>query len=169
MKKKLLLVFLFCSSVLFGQTKKVLLEEYTGAHCSQCPVGTYYVDSMLALYPDLITVALHAYPISDAMDFAEIDTLFDTYSQGAPLGAIDRVCSGSSSTQTAAFVFTWNSNIQQRLSVPAALTVNIISSWNFSTRNITAQVNVNIVSNMPSGDYRLGLYIVEDSVTGTGS
>ena len=169
MLRKLLSVLLLFSSVtLYAQTKKVLLEEYTGAHCSQCPLGTYYVDSMLGLHPNLVAVALHAYSNPDAMIFAEIDTLYDTYSQGAPLGAVDRVCSGSSSTQTALFVSTWNTNIQQRLAVAAVLTISITPSWNSSTRNITAQVSVNIHSNMSSGDYRLGMYVVEDSVTGTG-
>ncbi|SRR5258706_156999 len=170
MKKNLLsILLLFFSIVLSAQTKKVLLEEFTGANCGNCPLGAYYVDSMLALYPNLVSVALHAYSVTDAMDFAEIDTLNNVYSQGAPLAAIDRVCGGSSSSQTAVFVNTWNANIQQRLSVPAALTISIVPSWNSSTRNITAQVDVNILSNIPSGDYRLGLYVVEDSVTGAGA
>lgn len=171
MKKILLAIFLlfFFSVVVNAQAKKVLLEEFTGAHCSQCPLGVYYTDSMLTLHPDLIAVALHSYPISDAMDFAEIDTLFDTYSQGAPLGAIDRICSGSSSNLTAVFVNQWNGNISQRLSMPADLTLSITPSWISATRNITAQVSINIVSNMSAGDYRLSLYVVEDSVTGTGS
>ena len=169
MKKNLLFIFLLLFSVaLNAQTKKVLLEEYTGAHCSQCPLGTHYVDSMLSLHPNLITVALHAYNNPDAMFFAEIDTLYDTYSQGAPLGAVDRICTGSSSGYTAIFATQWNARIQQQLSVPAALTVSIVPSWNSSTRNITAQVGIDIYSNMPAGDYRLGMYVVEDSVTGTG-
>jgi hypothetical protein len=124
---------------------------------------------MLALYPNLIPVALHSYTNSDAMDFAQIDTIDAAYTQGAPLAAIDRICSASSSNQTAVFVNTWNTKIQQRLSVPAVLALNIIPSWNSSTRNITAQVSINIISNMSSGDYRLSLYVVEDSVTGIGA
>lgn len=171
MKKSLLLVFiiLFSSAIFYAQTKKVLLEEYTGAYCGQCPLGVHYTDSMLTLHPNLVAVALHAYSIWDAMDFAEIDTLNTAYSQGAPLGAIDRICSAASSNLTAVFVNQWNTKIQQRLAVPAALTVDIIPSWNSSTRNITAQVSINIYSNMSAGDYRLSLYVVEDSVTGTGA
>ncbi len=170
MKKNSLALILFFSFVIsHAQTKKVLLEEFTGANCGNCPLGSYYADSMLALYPNLISVSLHAYQVTDAMDFPEIDTLDNTYSQGAPLAAIDRICGGSSSTQTAVFVNTWNGNIQQRLSVPAALTVSIVPSWNSSTRNISAQVGIDILSNIPAGDYRLSLYIVEDSVTGTGA
>jgi hypothetical protein len=86
---------------------------------------------MLALYPNLIAVALHAYTSHDAMNFAEIDTLYNTYSQGAPLGAVDRICPGSSSVQTATFVYTWNGNIQQRLAAPAVLTLSIVSLLEF--------------------------------------
>ena len=56
-----------------------------------------------------------------------------------------------------------------RLAVPPSLAVSIYPSWNSSTRNITAQVDVNILSNLSNGDYRISLYVVEDSVTGSGN
>ncbi len=170
MVRRLIFVFfIFWSGQVSAQTKKVLLEEFTGTYCGQCPLGTHYVDSMLALYPNLVSVALHSYSLYDAMNFLQIDTINTTYTQGAPLAAIDRICPGSSSDQTAVFVNQWNTEIQQRLSVPALLTLSVIPSWNASTRNITAQVSINIVSNMSAGDYRLSLYVVEDSVTGIGA
>src|SRR4026207_520053 len=107
-KRLVFVFFIFWSGQVSAQTKKVLLEEFTGAHCGQCPLGTHYVDSMLTLHPNLVAVALHAYAIPDAMFFAEIDTLSDAYAQGAPLGAIDRICTGISSNYTAIFVNQWN-------------------------------------------------------------
>jgi hypothetical protein len=170
MEKKIISVFLLLFPVvLSAQVKRVLLEEYTGAYCGNCPLGAQYIDSMLTLYPDLIPVSVHGYSIPDAMDFPQIDTLNSTYTQGAPLAAIDRICTGSSSDLTAVFVNQWSTRIQQRLSVPASLTLTIVPSWNSFTRNVTADVNIDILSNMPAGDYRLNLYVVEDSVTGTGA
>ena len=59
MKYFFLVVLILLTSLVQAQTKKVLLEEFTGARCGNCPMGSYYIDSMLAKYPDLITVSLH--------------------------------------------------------------------------------------------------------------
>lgn len=165
----LLLSLIFLSFNLYAQDKKVLLEEYCGAHCGQCPLGSYYTDSMETLFPGLISVALHAYSPPDAMAFPQIDTLYRTFSSGAPLGSIDRINTGTVSNNTSIIWTQWQTRIQQQLSVSPQLTIDLQSSWNSVTRSIAVHVTVNIVSNMPSGDYRLAMYIVEDSVTGTGS
>ncbi|HKR05983.1 MAG TPA: Omp28-related outer membrane protein [Bacteroidia bacterium] len=172
MKKNIhsLVVFLFLliAGSAQAQIKKVFLEEHTGAHCGNCPMGSYYADSMSEKYPDLITVALHSYPSPDAMFFPEVDTLGFTYAQGAPLGTVDRICSFSTSTYTAVIFTQWDAKIQTRLAVTPVLTVNVTPQWTAATRNISAQVNVAVLANMPAGDYRVTLYVVEDSVTGTG-
>jgi hypothetical protein len=169
MRKLLLFISLFLFAFRANaQTRNVLLEEYTGAYCGSCPLGGYYIDSMLSVYPNLLAVSLHAYGVQDAMDFPQIDTLYNVYSAGSPLAAIDRICPGGSSNNTAQYLTVWDANIQQRLSVTPSLTVNLTSTWNNMTRNISAQVDVNILSNMSAGDYRINLYVVEDSVIGTG-
>ncbi|MEW6467948.1 MAG: T9SS type A sorting domain-containing protein [Bacteroidota bacterium] len=169
MKKLLIPILIVCAFVqVKGQNRKVLLEEFTGAYCGQCPMGSYYVDSMLDKHPDLIAVSLHAYSVPDAMDFAQIDTLYNNYSAGAPLACVDRIYWGSwpyvAITQSG-----WDARIQTRLAVAAQLNVSINPlSWNATSRGISGTVNVNILSNLPTGDYRIGIYVVEDSVSGTG-
>jgi hypothetical protein len=169
--KKILVIILtlvFVSFVLKAQTKKVLLEEFTGAHCGQCPMGSYILDSLLEVYPGLIGVSLHSYVPSDAMYFLHIDTIAAEYAAGAPLGAIDRINFPDGFGYVAKLQTTWNGHVQTRLAVTPTLTVSINPSWDSPTRNITALISTNILSNMPSGDYRFNLYVVEDSVTGTG-
>jgi hypothetical protein len=171
MKKILPILFLLLfTGTLLSQNRKVLLEEFTGAHCGQCPMGAYFVDSMVSQYPDLIPVALHAYQNYDAMFFSDLDPLYTAYSGGAPLANIDRIYWGGTWPYVALYQNSWDTSIQNRFNVPADLTVNLSSvSWNSSSRNISATVNISILNNMPTGDYRVGLYIVEDSVTGTGA
>ncbi len=169
MRNILLLIVVLLQCNAFSQTKKVLLEEFTGAHCGICPNGAYYTDSMLDMHPDLIAVAIHTYPGGDAMVFPAIDTIGTTFAQGAPLGAIDRICSTPPSTNTGVYINQWDNAITQRELVSPSLTVSVTPAWNSSTRNITANISVNILANLPAGDYRISLYVVEDSVTGTGS
>jgi hypothetical protein len=170
MKRLLLPLFLFAFLFTAAQNRVVLLEEFTGAHCGNCPLGGYYADSLSAVYPNnLITIGLHAYQNYDAMNFPAIDTLYDTYASGAPLAAIDRICSSAPSTNTAVYLTQWDNSIQQRLSVASPASVVVTPSWNSSTRNIAAQVDVTFLTGVQAGDYRVGLYIVEDSVTGIGN
>src|SRR3990172_12340197 len=115
MKKYLLVtvIAIFCFAAR-AQTKKVLLEEFTGAHCGQCPMGAYFVDSMLNKHADLIAVSLHAYQTPDAMDFAQIDTLYTNYSAGAPLANVDRIYWGTW-PYVAVGQNAWDADIQTRL------------------------------------------------------
>lgn len=167
MKKCLL--FLFPAVCLFLNVtaqRKVLLEDFTGAECANCPIGTHYVDSMTAKYPNLIAVSLHSYSLPDSMFFPVIDTIGSTYAGGAPLGAIDRLYHGSS---VAVYVTQWDSYIQQRLAAAPKLNITLSSNWDSASRDIASTVSVSILSNLDSGDYRVGLYVVEDSVQHSGA
>lgn len=168
--KKTLLILLLTVSCQFGfaQSKKVLLEEFSGAHCSQCPMGYYILDSLLNIYPDLIGVSLHSYTSYDSMYFSQLDTISTPYAPGAPLGAIDRILWDGSWSYVAQLYTKWDTFVQVRLDVTPMLTVSLNALWNSLTRDISAQVSTEILTNMPSGDYRFNLYVVEDSVTGTG-
>ena len=169
MRPLLLFCLLTTSTVLFSQTKKVLLEEFTGVQCGICPNGAYYTDSMLQSHPNLIAVAVHTYSMMDAMAYPTIDTLGIAFAQGAPLGAVDRVCATPPSTNTGVYINQWDAKISQQEQQPASLTVSVVPTWNSATRLITASVTVNILANLPAGDYRVLMYVVEDSVVGTGA
>lgn len=169
MKKIILLLLISIYSIVGnGQTRKVLLEEFTGAHCGNCPMAGYTLDSLLGIYPDLIGVSLHSYGVVDAMFFPQIDTIGIAYAPGAPLGAIDRIYN-SSWGYVAEMTTNWGASIQTRLAVPPELSISLSSTWNVATRLISAQINTSILTNLPAGDYRFNLYVVEDSVTGSGS
>jgi hypothetical protein len=161
-----ILIFL-CSAK--AQSKKVLIEEYTGTACGNCPMGVYYIDSMQKKHNGVIAVSIHAFQPYDAMNFSEIDSLFPVYAGGVPCGAIDRILWPGGKSVVARQPDSWDTIIRNRLKAPAELTVTLTGNWNESNRNITADVSVEILSNLSAGDYRLNLYVLEDSITGTGS
>src|SRR4030095_9230609 len=113
--------------------------------------------------------SLHSYPVPDAMFFSQLDTLAEEYSAGAPLGAIDRIFYDGSWQYVAQFYNSWDALIQERLLVPASVDISLTSSWNSTTRNISAQLTASLIQDLTSGDYRMNLYVIEDSVTGAGS
>jgi hypothetical protein len=170
MKKLLILILLsYLTTSLHAQSKKVLLEEFTGTACGNCPMGVYYIDSMQAKYDGVIAVSLHAFPPFDAMHFSAIDSLFSFYAGGVPCGSIDRILWPGEKPVVARQLGSWDTIIRNRLLTDAQLTVSLTAAWNSLTRDVSVDVNINILSNMPSGDYRLNLYVLEDSITGSGS
>ena len=166
MRTLLLLTLLLATFSLSAQTKNVLFEEFTGTACGNCPSGHYIMDDLLDTYSNLIGVGLHTYNSNDAMFFPEIDTIGQAYTPGAPMAATDRIFSGSSAAQPWT---TWESDIQTRLAESPKLSVSLDVTWNSSSRLISTIITCDMLQNLPTGDYRFNLYVVEDSVTGTGS
>src|ERR1051325_1041569 len=165
MKIKFILILLFvvCGEV-GAQVKSILFEEFTGAYCGNCPMGSYMLDSMISKYPEVIGVSLHAYSIQDAMFFPQIDTIGTAYAPGAPLGAIDRIYN-STFGSVAFYHVAWDASIQNRLLQSPQLSVGLTFNWNNVTRNISATITATMLTNLSAGDYRFNLYVVEDSVS----
>lgn len=167
----LMFIFIFHSSK--AQTRNVLIEEICGAHCGNCPSGSWIVDSLTKKHAGLIGVALHSYGAHDAMFFPQLDTIdaLINFTGGAPYGEIDRMQYPAAVPHFMLFNFIdiYDSLVQVRLSAPPSLTLTISPAWNSITRNITAQVDINMLVSLVQGDYRVSLYVVEDSVTGTGT
>jgi hypothetical protein len=164
---------LFINTAINSQTKKVFLEEFTSAYCCHSVNASLIIDSLLNKYPELISVSCHAGFYRDSMWFEEIDTLSVGFLISAvPLAAIDRIYYSSDTLfgtwqGIGQFYPVWDTLIEQRLNIPANLTVSFDSvSWDSITRDISAHIKVNIATNLPEDDYRIGLYIVEDSVIG---
>jgi hypothetical protein len=55
------------------------------------------------------------------------------------------------------------------LAATPKLAVALNSTWDSVSRDIATNMQVNILSNIDSGDYRMSLYVVEDSVVGSGA
>jgi hypothetical protein len=170
---RLLLLSLICFTA-SAQTKKVVFEEITGAYCGNCPSGAWIVDSLTRKYPNLIGVAIHSYGVTDAMYFSGCDSIDDLVNTqgGAPFGDLDRMkypVNSSPLYMLFSYIDKFDSIAQVRLAAPPLLTVGITPAWTSATRNISALIDINILANFPPADYRISLYVVEDSVTGTGS
>ncbi len=100
MKRLLLPALLLAALSTDAQTKKVLLEDFTGIWCGHCPNGSKGIDDMEAQYPaNFLAVAVHndnsaslAGP-KDVLEIAEGEYLATSAglgSKGFPSGAVDR-------------------------------------------------------------------------------
>ena len=142
-------------------TKKVLIEEFTGAWCGYCPDGAHIVESIINVNNGkVVGVSLHD---GDAMEVAHTNILETTYQNtGYPSGMVDRFSVNGSTCLNRGY---WESVANAQLSETAVCGLAIISEVN--GQNATVEVHAGFNSTF-NGDYRLSVYLIEDGVTGTG-
>ena len=135
--------------------KKVVIEEGTGTWCGWCPRGAVAMDQMYQNHPnDFIGIAVHN---GDPMTVTEYDNGTDL--SGYPGCNVDRALLDES---VSANLF--ESYYQERigLAVPAGLSMTVSG-----TTSKTINVSATFRTVFASANYRLGVVIIEDNVTGT--
>lgn len=162
--------------------KKVLVEDYTGHNCGNCPAGGVILnDSMRNKYGDrLVAIAVHA------GDYANVCPGLATCAPGAPAGsfAIDYKCAASVDWHDFFGVFfypagmvdridhpsdhlkpkdSWDQEAQARLNMPAKARIRILNTYTDSDRKVRACIETKFLDDM-TGDYKLSVVLTEDSV-----
>lgn len=148
-----------------AQEKRVLIEQYTGAWCGWCVDGAYIMDTLIAGNPGrVIGVKVHQ---GDDMQTKDMDSL-GAFIPGFPAGGINRKVYPPS-TSFAIYREQWPAKVQAELQAPAKADVEISDiTFDPATRVMSAKVTAKFFAAL-NGDMRLNLYVVEDSVSGTGS
>ncbi|HZV68759.1 MAG TPA: Omp28-related outer membrane protein [Saprospiraceae bacterium] len=150
----------------------VLLEEFTGKGCTNCPKGSREIENLLTLFPNnLVAVSIHAgffanpqfFPLGD-YDFRtmEGDFLYDylTHPIGYPSGVVNRTpVSGDLQISANA----WSSAISTQIQIAPAVEITIVHSFNAVTRELEVTVN-GIGKEVVSGDIRLSIMITESGI-----
>lgn len=138
--------------------KNVVLEEGTGTWCGWCPRGAVAMDYMETEYPDhFIGIAVHN---QDPMAVTAYDNAADF--SGYPSCNVDRVLLDQGVSQ-AAFEAYYNSRVE--LVPPAA--ISVVSSG--VGTNVVLDVQATFFTPIAAANYRMGVIIKEDHVTGTTS
>lgn len=140
------------------EEKSVVIEEGTGTWCQWCPRGAVAMDYMVNTYPnDFIGIAVHN---GDPMTVAEYDAAANF--SGYPSSNVDRVLLGQTVSQNA---FNSYYNARKDLIVPAGMSVAATGAGNTVSIVATATFRTPFAA----ANYRLGVIVIEDGVTGTGS
>lgn len=139
-------------------TKKVVIEEGTGTWCQWCPRGAVAMDYMDANFSaGFIGIAVHN---GDPMAVSAYDAGVDF--GGYPSAHVDRL-SKDIDVSNSAFAAAYNAH---KLLIPVT-DVTVTPTVTGNTASIVASAK--FYTNISSANYRLGVIIVEDGVTGTGS
>ena len=150
-----------------GSTKYVLLEEGTGTWCQFCPDGQVKMMQILGNSSNQNRVNAVALHNNDGMAIADPNTVLSAYSPAWPNGGVDRVLN---TTQSKVFMSRsyWQTYVTQQLAVAPGFQIDLSHSYNATTRAINVTVKVKALT-AQTGAYNINCYIVEDSVTGTGT
>jgi len=153
------------------QDKNVLLEEFTGVRCVNCPQGHVLLDNLENQYgARFIAVSAHseflAEPYDGDQDLRTPDAqdLEDLLGPilSKPSGAVDRkIFPGES----APVVFTqkWANYVSQQMALVAPVNIHTETTFNDASRKLSITVTLHYTSE-ETGDNKLSVLLVEDGI-----
>lgn len=149
-------------------TKKVLVEEFTTAVCQFCPDGEVVVNQIRNTIPEAITVGIHAGFGTDAMTIPAHSAYAAAFTTGAPTAAIDRkIFNGE--TRVGHSRGNWVANAASQANALTPLDITMVGALT-SANTVDITVDVDFVDFLPNWqDANLTVFVVEDSVVGSGS
>ena len=142
-------------------TKKVLIEEFTGAWCGYCPDGAHRLENIIDLNDgNVIGVSLHN---GDQMAVGHTDYLGSIYQNtGFPSGMVDRISINDVVSINRGW---WEGVAMDQLTKVANCGLAIKSEISGSKANVEVRVGFNASM---TGSYKLSVYLIEEKVTGEG-
>lgn len=163
------------NSSLYDNVYKILLEDFTGHTCTNCPRAHRTIESLCNssygknIIPVSIHVGLFAQPATFGdrytYDFRtptgnEIDDEFAISVMGLPLGMINRI---KYNNKLVLGESEWASAVSELLEKPIDLLLSVENEYNSATRNLSVKINSSVLNELEN-DLYLVIYITEDSI-----
>ena len=158
------------------QDRRVLIEEFTGVHCVQCPQGSLEIQNLKSIHGDrLIAVSIHAGSLASPYSQSQYDFRTDEgeellnflgIPEGFPTGVINRkLFPGQSDLQleTAAI---WAGHIATELDVDAIVTLDIENDWDMDSRVLKVSISGGAIERIAE-EIKLTVMITEDKIIDT--
>jgi len=152
--------------------KKVLLEDYTGHRCGNCPQAHDKIDELIAKYCDhIIPVCIHAGYFSNptsgdySTDFRTdagnvYNDFFGNSAAGLPNGLVNRSQYNSSLILT---FDSWESAIVKLLESEPEIEVSVQNTFDTLTRELNCFISVDFLAEV-NDEFMLNVWIAEDSI-----
>ncbi len=151
--------------------RKILLEDYTGHTCGNCPRAAEKAYELQEIYGDqLVIISVHAgffsntntsYPSDFTSNTGDTwDNLFGNSNAGNPNGMVNRMNYPNGHILQ---FNEWQQNIQIELLKPVSVDLEIITSYNQSNDLICVDVQTKILSSLED-DLSLTVLIIEDKI-----
>lgn len=163
--------------------RKVLVEEFTGHRCGNCPRGAETIATMEGTYGEqVIAIAHHTYNIDyftaplpadtnlnpeqhylydfRSQESLQIDNKYGVASIGVPTGLVNRRDFGSGYVMS---YTSWNSRVATALADAPVMDIQLKAYWTPGENTVCAFYFVEVLQNT-SGNFKLALYITESDI-----
>ncbi len=163
--------------------RKVLVEEFTGHRCGNCPRGAETIATLQGTYgQQVVAIAHHTFNLpqfteplaNDTITNPELHYLYDFRTQeskvidedygvntmGVPTGFVNRRDFGSGVVMA---YTSWPSRVATALSAPQQMDIQMVAYWTPADSNICVFYFVEVLENM-TGNFKIALYLTEDSI-----
>lgn len=169
----------------FQPVKRIVLEEYTGRACGNCPLGVIGMEKLEERYGDsFIPISIHTYsndPLGSGL--TNYTSLLGIDQMGAPSGIINRNtgCYPAVSAEVkgvARYFFTnqdkdlpteekklWMDYANDEMAVPAECEINIRATYDEATQTFYAPCEIKYALNATNLNVNLFTALVEDNVS----
>jgi thiol-disulfide isomerase/thioredoxin len=164
-----------CEAFIFSPvetyTKKVLLEDYTGQTCGNCPRAAEKAHELQEQYGEqLVVIAVHAGWFSNTSDeypndfTTEVGDAWDTHfgnsSLGNPNGMIDRIDYPGSHV----FQFSqWGEKIADQIQIEPSIGIQVAASYNASSKLICVDTQTEILNDL-EGNLNITVVLIESGI-----
>ncbi|MCB0403116.1 MAG: Omp28-related outer membrane protein [Flavobacteriales bacterium] len=156
------------------QFRSVVLEEFTGLHCTYCPDGHVRADAIKAANPGravLINIHTGGYAVPSGsepdMRTSEGDAIANlSQPNGYPAGSVNRDVFPASDINTAMGRSSWASSADQVLMEPTPVNVGATTTYNSSTRELTIDVEAYYTANSAAANNYIHVALIQDSILG---
>jgi hypothetical protein len=158
--------------------RKVLVEEFTGHLCGNCPRAAEELKSLICRWGDrVVPIAVHAGFFARTLNNADgsysayyttteglaYNNFFGNSVQGLPNGLINRRNVGGSHPQSHTV---WAAQVANLLNTPPDALISIQNTYSEASRTVTASIDITVLNALNNGPYSVIVSLTEDSVIG---
>lgn len=152
--------------------KVVLLEEYTGFRCGNCPAAGEIAHHIKELYPNnVVLLSIHAGSLAMptpqykynfiSQPMKDLENYFNIgWGVGTPNGLVDRVKYNNNLILSES---EWQSAVIERMKIPSIAKIFLSPSYSQASNTISCDATVKFLENS-NKFFNLALYVVEDSI-----
>ena len=159
--------------ILEPQDRRVLIEEFTGVRCINCPAGSVEIENLLSIHGErLIPVSIHAAFFANPYDENQYDFRTDEgefiinllgLPEAYPSAVIDRrLFAGESDLQLVGKEL-WAGRIAEQLTESALVSLNIETDFNATTRSLAVRVTGGALEAIDE-EVRLTIMVTENNI-----
>ena len=151
--------------------KVVLVEEFTGVSCINCPDAAVALKNIEKIYEgQVISIAIHAGNQSEPLKKSKYDLrcedgikLESNWSyDGKPAAAIDRVIYEAPNIPVSSHI-SWQSYIEEEFKKDNVLNIELSINYNTETRDLKIKVKMIPVIDLP-GNFKLNVVLAESHI-----